>query len=461
MVKYECLVRSRLFLVIMLGWVCAWIGSAGSVFAASSSVPRELQSAYDGKQYQRVIDEMVKLSPEQRAVPDVRRIAIRSLLKLGNPKDALMEYDQLEATLKREDPALLHDVALGFVVVLLKDMREQMRGAAYTALKELESPETIPFLEDGLGDGSGLVRALAAEGLAKLEEGRRSARFKKALDDQAALVKEAVLKGLGRSGEPSVVALVEPALKDPEARVRVAAAEALCRLGRGNGCDLLLQSGRALNPDEQTSAIRALLDLQRPQTLRILIEASENKQPSVRGAAAAGLARAGGQEALPALARLLKDPLPPVRISAAVSLGQIHSKESVAVLKNALQDHDASVEAFVVGALLELGERYDSVASSIANLSNAKEPAVRAAVARALSHASEANQEAARSALLVLVEDAVPRVRIATLKSLTKFSSTQSLPLLKQGLKDEDEAVRATAGGGVIHLLEKKKRQNF
>src|SRR5262249_46188937 len=162
--KHELPVRSRLFLVIILAWFCTWIGTAASSFAASTSVPREIQSAYDGKQYHRVIDEMVKLSPEQRAVPDVRRIAIRSLLKLGDPKDALMEYDQLEATLKRDDPALLHDVALGFVVVLLKDMREQMRGAAYTALKELESPETIPFLEDGLSDGSGLVRALAAEG---------------------------------------------------------------------------------------------------------------------------------------------------------------------------------------------------------------------------------------------------------------------------------------------------------
>src|SRR5262252_2611169 len=187
MVKYECPVRSRLFLVIIFGWFCAWIGSAGSVFAASSSVPRELQSAYDGKQYQRVIDEMVKLSPEQRAVPDVRRIAIRSLLKLGNPKDALMEYDQLEATLKREDPALLHDVALGFVVVLLKDMREQMRGAAYTALKEIDPEEALPYFEDGLSDGSGPVRVLAIEGLGRSQAGRRSPKLRTALEDQAGI----------------------------------------------------------------------------------------------------------------------------------------------------------------------------------------------------------------------------------------------------------------------------------
>jgi hypothetical protein len=31
---------------------------------------------------------------------------------------------------------VLREVALGFILVMVKDMREQMRGAAYTALKK-------------------------------------------------------------------------------------------------------------------------------------------------------------------------------------------------------------------------------------------------------------------------------------------------------------------------------------
>src|SRR5215471_16900331 len=230
--KYKLLVRSRLFRVVLLVWFCAWNGDAGSSFAASSSVPPKIQSAYDSKQYQQVIDEMGKLSPEQRVVPDVRRIAISSLLKLGNPKDALMEYDQLEATLKREDPGLLHDVALGFIVVLLKDMREQMRGAAYTALKEIDPEEALPYFEDGLSDGSGPVRVLAVEGLGRSEAGRKSLKLRTALEDQAGIVKALAVKALGRTGDRSMIPLIEPATKDEMAVVRVTAYGALVRLGR-------------------------------------------------------------------------------------------------------------------------------------------------------------------------------------------------------------------------------------
>ncbi|MBK9306054.1 MAG: HEAT repeat domain-containing protein [Nitrospira sp.] len=77
-----------------------------------------------------------------------------------------------------------------------------MRGAAFTALKEWQSPDAVPFFEDGLSDGSGLVRALAAEGLAKLDAGRRSPKFRQALEDQAVLVKEAVLKDLQNPAIP-------------------------------------------------------------------------------------------------------------------------------------------------------------------------------------------------------------------------------------------------------------------
>ncbi len=433
---------------LAMGLCALWVTAA----AASSEVKRA-QAAYESKQYQEALESLERLPAEAAGSPDILRLKTRTLLKLGRPKDALKEYDQLERRLGRDDTALLRDVAFIFVTSLLHDMREQMRGAAYTALKELDSPDAIPYFEDGLTDGSGLVRALAAEGLAKSERGRRSARFKKALDDEAVLVKEAVLKGMGKSGDASAIPLIEPGLKHPEVRVRVAAAEALCRLGRSDGCDLLTKSGTALNPDERSAAIRAMVDLRRPQVFEVLIEASTHKQPSVRGAAAAGFGTIGKPEAISTLSRLLTDPIPPVRISAAVSLGHARSKEAVPLLRTAMEDRDASVKAFVVAALLELGEPYGAVSSTVLHLSNAQEPAVRAAIARGLGHATAKNDEAAREALMVLVQDTVPRVRIAALKSLKSVGRAQAIPWLKQGLHDEDDAVRATAGGALAHVL--------
>ncbi|HEX5544045.1 MAG TPA: HEAT repeat domain-containing protein [Nitrospira sp.] len=444
----------REIFLFVLAWCISVIGSA---FGGTTSHIQQSEAFYDRKDYQKALEELDKLDPPTSGTPDARRLRIRILLRLGNPKEALTNYDQLAQVLKHEDPPILREISLGFVLALTKDMREQMRGAAYTALKDWHSSESIPYLEDGLSDGSGLVRALAAEGLAKLDEGRRSVRFRKALEDQAVLVKEAVLKGLAKSDDTSVIPLVEPALKDREVRVRIAAAEVLCHLNRPKGCELLLQYAKAPNPDERTSAIRALVDRQSSEVLSILLESSEHKQPSVRGAAATGFAHVPTAEAVTALTRLLKDPLPPVRIAAAVSFGQLHGFDTRTPLHGALNDRDLPVRAFVIGAVLEQGERYEVVTDAVQTLTGAKEPAVRAAVARALGHAAESNLDPAQSALMLLVQDTVPRVRIAAIKSMAKIGGVSAIPLLKQSLHDEDDAVRATAGGALLKLVPPKE----
>ena len=413
----------------------------------------QIQQLYDAKEYPKTLEELDRLDRETAGRPDVRRLRIRTLLRLAKPKDALTEYEHLTQIVKQEDQPVLREVALGFVVILVNDMREQMRGVAYTALKEWHSTDSVPFLEGGLSDGSGLVRALAAEGLANSEEGRRSPKFRQGLEDQAVLVKEAVLKGFTKSDDASVIPLAEPLLNDPEVRVRVAAAELLCHRKRAKGCDVLLRYARAPNPDERTAAIRALVDRQSTEVFPILKEASEHQQPSVRGAAATGFGRLPSAEALGILSRLLRDPLPPVRIAAAVSLGKFHGLNAGPPLIKALDDRDPAVRAFVIGALLEHGERYELVADAVRTLINIKEPAVRAAVARALGHAGESNRESARSALMILVQDTMPRVRIAALRSMTKVEGSGARTILKDALHDEDDAVRATAGGALLTVL--------
>lgn len=456
--RYKIPVRSHLFLVGIFAWICAWNGIAGALFAASSSVPKEIQSAFDGKQYQRVIDEMLKLSPEQRAVPDVRRVAIRSLVRLGNPKDALLEYDHLEATLKGDDPALLHDVALGFIVVLLKDMREQMRGAAYTALKEIDPEEALPYFEDGLSDGSGPVRVLAVEGLGRSELGRKSVKLRTALDDQAGIVKARAVKALGRTGDRSVIPLIEPATKDEMAAVRVAAYGALIRLGRKEMWEHLQQAAQAANPEDRAEAIRVMADLKDPRAVQIMDQLLAYTQPSVRGTAARGLGQLGQKEAREQIEQLLRDPVPAVREAAAASLADLGGKESVPALTKALNDGNLTVRAATIAALLQLGEPFHTIAPTALALAQQNDTAARASVAHAVGKATEANAKDAVSFLASLLADPLPGPRIVALRSLGHIGGPDILPILKEALHDTNEAVRATAGGGVMHLLQKKKR---
>ena len=424
--------------------------------AGSSSVPKEIQSLYDKKDYQKAVEELAKLDQEKAAVPDVRRLKIRSLLKLGNPKDALEEYDKLEAMLKQDDQPLLREVALGFIVVMMKDMREQMRGAAYTALKEIDSDDAMPYFEDGLSDGSGPVRVLAVEGLGRSEAGRRSKKLRTAIDDQAGLVKARVVKALGRSGDPSVLPLLESATQDELAAVRIAAYAALLRQGRKEFWDQLRQAAEAANPEVKAEAIRAIADLKDQRGASLMMDLLTYQQPSVRAAAARGLGHLEKQEARKSIEQLLKDPIPAVRESAAASLADLGGKESVPALTQALNDGAVTVRAAVVAALLQLGQPYEVVASTVRALAQLNDTAGRSSAAYALGKATKANAIGAVEVLANLAADPLPSPKIVAIRSLGHIGGREILPILKDGLHDTNEAVRSTAGGAVLHLLQKK-----
>jgi HEAT repeat protein len=441
--------------VIGLSWL---IVATGPAFAASAPpVPKEIQSLYDKNEFQQTLDEIGKLDKERAAAPEVRRLKIRSLIRLGKPKEALEEYDALEAMLKQEDQPVLREVALGFIVVMMKDMREQMRGAAYTALKEIDSDDIIPYFEDGLSDGSGPVRVLAVEGLGRSEAGRKSKKLRAALDDQAGLVKARVVKALGKSGDPSVIPLIEAATKDELTPVRIAAYGALIRLGRKEAWEQLRQGVEAPNPEDRAEAIRAIADLKDQRGASVMMELLTYQQPSVRAAAARGLGHLDKQEARGSIEQLLKDPVPAVRESAAASLADLGGKESLPALNQALKDGVVTVRAAVVAALLQLGQPFETVAPTVRALAQQNDTAARSSAAFALGKATGVNAPGAVDMLSNLAADPLPGPKIVAIRSLGHIGDRQVVPLLKGALHDQNEAVRSTAAGALLHLMQRKK----
>ncbi|MEO8048563.1 MAG: HEAT repeat domain-containing protein [Nitrospirota bacterium] len=436
-----------------------WSGGGQSLLAAGTtpSVPKEAQEAFDKHQYEQVLEQLAKLEKEQGAAPDVRRLKIRSFLKLGNPKDALGEYDQLESVMKHDDEPLLREVALGFIVIMVKDMREQMRGAAYTALKEVDSDEVIPYFEDGLSDGSGPVRALAVEGLGRSEMGRKSARLRTAIEDQAGSVKARVVKTLGRSGDPAVMSLVESATKDDLTTVRIAAYGALIRLGKKGAWNELQKTTASPNPEDRADAIRTMAELNDQRGAPIMIEALTYTQPSVRGTAARGLGHLGHKEARGPIEQLLKDPVPAVRESAVTGLAELGGVESVPALTRALSDGSVTVRASAIAALLQLGQPYSTVAVAAQSMAQQNDMAMRASVAHALGKATKANISGAIALLASLTDDPLPGPKIVALRSLGHVGGRELIPLMKEALHDVNDAVRATAAGALLHLLQQKQ----
>mgnify|MGYP001174249370 CR=1 FL=1 len=450
--------RWNLLTTVAVTCFSLWSGADQVLLAAGTvSVPKETQEAFDEQQYEQVLEQLTKLEKEQDAAPDVHRLKIRSFLKLGNPKDALGEYDKLESVLKQDDESLLREVALGFILIMVKDMREQMRGAAYTALKEVDSDDVVHYFEDGLSDGSGPVRALAVEGLGRSEAGRKSQKLRTAIEDQAGLVKARVVRTLGRTGDPGVRSLVESAAKDELTTVRIAAYGALIRLGKKEAWAELQQAAASPNPEDRADAIRTMAELKDQRGAPLMMDALTYKQPSVRGAAARGLGHLGHKEARRQIEQLLKDPIPAVRESAVGSLAELGGPESVSALNQVLSDGNFTVRASAIAALLQLGELYSTVAGSAQSMAQQNDMAMRASVAYALGKATKANAPGAISLLASLTADPLPGPKIVALRSLGHVGDRELVPLMKEALHDTNDAVRATAAGALLHLLQQKK----
>jgi HEAT repeat protein len=458
LIMRRLLCRWSLLAAVAIAWFYLLSGADQLLLAAgNSSVPKDAQEAFDKQQYEQVIEQLAKLEKEQSVGPDVRRLKIRSFLKLGNPKDAFGEYDKLELALKQDEIPLLREVALGYIVVMVKDMREQMRGAAYTALKEVDSDYVVPYFEDGLSDGSGPVRALAVEGLGRSEAGRKSTKLRAAIEDQAGLVRARVVKALGRTGDPGTLSLVEPATKDELATVRIAAYGALIRLGKKEAWTQLQQATESLNPEDRADAIRTIAELKDQRGAPVMMEALTYKQPSVRGAAARGLGHLGHKEARGQIEQLLKDPVPAVRESAVGGLAELGGLESIPALNRALSDGNFTVRASAIAALLQLGQPYSTVAATAQSLAQQNDMAMRASVAYALGKATKANAPGAISLLTSLTADPLPGPKIVALRSLGHVGDRELVPLMKEALHDTNDAVRATAAGALLHLLQQKE----
>ncbi|BCA54372.1 conserved exported protein of unknown function [Nitrospira sp. KM1] len=437
---------------LVAGCSCiAMVLSLPVIAADQPKILKDIQGLYEKQEYQHALEELSKLESSRAMMPEAQRLKVRLLVKTGKPKEALEEYDKLEMSQRREEQPLLNEIALSLILVLTKDMRDQMRGAAYTALKEINSDKMVPYFEDGLSDGSGPVRVLAVEGLGRLEAGLRSKRLRTAVDDQAGLVKARVVKVLGKSGDQSVIPLIEAATKDELATVRIAAYGALMRLGRPNAWEPLRNAMGAPNPEDQAEAIRTIADLRDQRGTSMMAELLTYKQPSVRAAAARGLGHLRRSEHRKAIEHLLKDPIPAVRESAAAALADLGDKESVAAISGSLSDKAFSVRAAAVAALLQLGQPYGSVAHSVRDLAQANDPAARSSAAFALGKANGENAGGAVGVLANLASDPLPGPKIVALRSMGHVGNRDILPLLKDALHDSNEAVSATAAGAFLH----------
>jgi HEAT repeat protein len=95
----------------------------------------------------------------------------------------------------------------------------------------------------------------------------------------------------------------------------------------------------------------------------------------------------------------------------------------------------------------------EEIMSAVDGLLQQSDPGTRSAVAKALGRAQGKSGEAVIGILGELLADPIPRPRIAAARSLGQIGGDGVIPILKRALHDEDDAVRAAAGGALGRVL--------
>ena len=444
--------KMKSFLMLVLGIIWLIAGSGWAEEDRDSAI-FQAQRAYEQGQFQQVVDLVAPLIKKASTPSQASRLHILALASLGKTTEAIEAYEQLVKISKREDESLLRQTAIASMLPLRSDMRDQIRGATYTALKEIDSDNVVEYLEVGLTDGSGMVRALVAEALGKRKAGQRSTRFRESLKDEAGLVRATVLIGLGQSGDESLVSIIEPSLNDEQHLVQIAAARALYELGQKQYWTRLEQGAKSAESYERGAAIRALGELDDPRAIPILEKTIEDDQPSIRAAAIASLGKLKAPESLPTLKAALIDRNPAVRSVAAFSMGYFEQHQVLTPLTRALIDPNPGVQAAAVASLLRVGAPYAVVKDTVQQILNDQNPAIRSGAVKALGNGK--GKEVIGKLLLAL-NDPLPRPRIVATRALGRMGDRTLLPVLKRTLVDSDEAVRVTAAAAIVIILDKE-----
>lgn len=441
--------------LILLAWVNPMPIAAGTPTPKSTTTPleREALTLYQAAEYTRVTDLLQRRTDGQEPGREVVRYALLSYLKMGKPEEAWKLYPKLIASNRPDEPALLREIARGFIVSRVRDPQEHIRIAAYTALVDMGESTTLPLLEDGLLDSSALVRARAAEAIGRSGLAARSAALKRALRDEAPGVRIAAINALSDAKVSGIADQLTEIARVDEGPESIFAFAGLYKLGR---TDVLADISGAVtlpDPEVRMAALGVLGRLRRPTSLSVLSQAVYDPHPAVRAFAAGALGEFGSADGLAPLTHALSDENPRVRSVAASSLGRLGVAEARSVIQPLLRDSDEHVRVSAVEALLRLGDA--SAILSAADLARHPDPSVRGDAAHALATAKTPN---ALPILESLLRDQQPLPRLMAARALGKSPLKSLLPALKTGLQDSDAAVRITSAGSLLRILSRKDK---
>jgi len=335
-----------------------------------------------------------------------------------------------------------------------------VRRLGTEGLGSVDDRVVFPVLAQNLEDSSWLVKAAAAEALARILSlmptalVRRSQDWiKTALANRDWTVRNAAA-GLTSEMDPELaVNLLGWALADKDPRIRTTAVSSLGKLRSAKAVPLLTLALSDSSADVRQQAAGALGQVKDDAASRALHSAVRDRSPLVGVTAAGSLLAQGDTSYLKDLQNAAKARSTRLRQSAVAALGQWQDPAADSMLTTALQDPAPLVRFAAAEQLAQRGK---------------KTPQVVAALRRALAKGGP-RQKRAMDALSALGVDTTAEIqRLAHSKKLesrrdsmasaSRMPEGKALALLKRGLSDADPQVRLAAAGSLAVMARKSGR---
>lgn len=411
-------------------FVRARIAAALGQFAGTEVIDRLVRALGDPAWWVRMrsVEALEQIGPSAEAPlivalddpdPEIRIRAAVALERLGLPGRLVTLIEQGEATV--DTTALLTKLGVAgareLLAELLHHSSSPVRVAVIGAIRDAERKDlTAELIERASHDRDPGIRAAALDGLHALGAREAVSPALEALGDADERVRAAATALLGDLGGNELAGVIQPRTTDREPLVRAAAARALGLV-------------RAIGADAEFS--RLLRD----------------PDPRVRAAAAEGTAEAKWRGGAPALVELLGDTDRATRIAAARALGVVGDAGAIAPLVRAFIDADQELGDTITLSVACIDR--DSLGRIVDLLLARQDVESRVRLVRTLGGLKPPYPI---PLLETLFQDQAPEVRAATAEVLARVPEERSATLLRHGLDDPADVVRARAVDSLVKL---------
>lgn len=365
----------------------------------------------------RAVEPLLKILPE--AEPDVCQQIITALGQIGDAR------------------------AFEPLLTFLTDDNYIIRASTLEALGSLGDERCIPPICNCLlQDRSYLVRATAAEVLARFQTPEVVTALKEALNDGDRWVRNQVVESLCQCDPDTPLWSLLRDLNHPESTVRLSAIQRLGQLGDSRSIPFL---EHALLEEEQTDIIEAVVEtlgrIKDPRGVEILVRAALiSERPQMREKIIKFIQMIGEEQVVPILTQALDSPDVDIRQHAIEMLRQLKTPLVLNSLQYALGHADEWIRTV---ATIALGER-EAAFTQILIWPMLQDPSERVVQAAAEALAHQANS-ASIPVLLSALNSPFAWTRQVVAQALSVFDSPEVRLALERMTHDPDANVREAA----------------